>query len=264
MSNWRWNTKVFEMQGVPLANRNATRNDLCQEVFELNVRGMYCSCDDCRSGREETCKHLKSMGRKGDTTTVPLTNQGTIEYFRCLCCGSVICLYDQALRHSTRRECESLNRLTVRKDDTPLLQQIYDTSIVKCQESTNRSFRLLQHEYEELHLCHWELPYRDCELQRFGLDILFNNDYQLSYINSINHNSCPCLDSIPEQCRDKAWILSINGKEVRSMDEIFKVLNDRGHALTPTLIVEKIEKIDADSKSKKRLHSPCTRVQFSI
>ena len=55
--------KVDEMEGIPLANRQSSRNNLNLETFELRETGIYRSCKDCRLGRHDSCGHLKSMGK---------------------------------------------------------------------------------------------------------------------------------------------------------------------------------------------------------
>ena len=70
--------------------------------------------------------------------------------------------------------------------------------------------------YEQYFFCSRQLSCRPSrDLQLFGLLNVYDNELQLSYIDSIDQG-CPCVDSIPEECRGSAWIFRMNGKEMRN------------------------------------------------
>ena len=127
--------EVLEMEGG--VECGATNNEHL-DSNKLFVRGLYCSCKVCRVGNQRQWhQHLRNMGvvKQGHTTKTKLTNQGNLEYYRCLCCVKFIPLYEQVLYHSTRREHKALNAVSIAACDSRFLHIICETSVAKCPET---------------------------------------------------------------------------------------------------------------------------------
>ena len=253
--------EVFEMEGgVAFAANNNEHLD----SDKLFVRGLYCSCKICRAGNQSQCQHLRNMGvKKGRRTETELRNRGTLEYYRCLCCCKIIPLYEQALRHSTRRECEALNAVSVVASDSRFLQMMVETCIAKCPETIIQGDpQVLTQSYDVLHYCCWKLPLLvvggNNGIQNFGLRVQHDDTYRLSYIHSMDQSS-PLFDQISEEYRENAWILSIDGDEMRDVDDILCKLNGGNNRIDPDSLKAEIERISRESNSKKKEYEALAR-----
>lgn len=119
--------------------------------------------------------------KQGHTTKTKLTNQGNLEYYRCLCCCvKFIPLYEQVLYHSTRREHKALNAVSIAACDSRFLHIIFETSVAFDDHS-----RSLLSRVDTVIQCTYKLSLvvgGNNDIQSSGLQVQHDDTHPPSYI----------------------------------------------------------------------------------
>jgi len=249
-------SSIYEMGGT------TSRNQSIPGSHDLVTRRLYCSCSVCKQrgpGNDTPCNHLVNMGALGHSEVVHLKNQGTVEKFRCLCCGELIISKEQALRHSVRRECDQLKCDDGDDGDAGALHTTFRTCMALSPKgNVYEAYMILPQSFDELFSYSFRLPYDESTNITFGLDIHDDNNFKKPYIAAI-HDTSPCYECIPEHHRKNVWILSINMKESYTRSEVLDTLNCVEEGLNVADIRSQIANISRNFSSKKKAYCELAR-----
>lgn len=259
---------MYEFKGSTMLKKD----EECMEAYKIDAQTMFCSCSVCRSLSGNSCISSSGANLKKECPfstqfdegySKSLVNLADEESFRCLCCNRTIHSFQLALRHVVQQTCHGLKEI-IYSDESPGFQRIYDLCIAKRMtrwtntdaENYVTSISRRGFSATELKSCTWTFKksYQEVEEVRDNMNgcLLEDNSCNLlPYITSesvrdyrdvflLPHTSSSLSSSqsnttTTASISNSWWILSIDGYEVKSKDDIIFILRGKSGLVSEAL-----------------------------